>query len=78
MRTLVLGASGQIGAYTAQDLVEFCKADVTAASRKLSNVKKAMTDLNLDEQVKLAEVDANDADALATLARTEKIDTIVN
>jgi saccharopine dehydrogenase-like NADP-dependent oxidoreductase len=78
MRTLVLGASGQIGAYTVQDLVEFYKADVTAASRKLSNVKKAMTDLNLAEHVKLAELDANDTQAVATLARNERIDTVVN
>ena len=78
MRTLVLGASGQIGAYTVQDLVEFYKADVTAASRKLSNVKKAMIDLNLAEHVKLAELDANDTQAVATLVRNERIDTVVN
>ena len=47
MKTLVLGASGQIGAYTVQDLVEFYRADVIASSRKLANVKKAMTDLGL-------------------------------
>jgi len=78
MRTLVLGASGQIGAYTVQDLVEFYKADVVAASRKLANVKKAMTDLKLAESVKLAELDANNTDAVAAMAKAEKIDTVVN
>jgi len=78
MRTLVLGASGQIGAYTVQDLVEFYKADVVAASRKLANVKKAMTDLKLVESVKLAELDANNTDAVAAMAKAEKIDTVVN
>lgn len=78
MRTLVLGASGQIGAYTVQDLVEFCKAEVIAASRKLANVKKAMVDLKLVDRVKTAELDANKVDDVAELARDEKVDTVVN
>jgi len=78
MRTLVLGASGQIGAYTVQDLIEFYKADVIAASRKLSNVRKAMTDLKLADRVNLAELDASDTSAVADLAKAEKIDTVVN
>lgn len=78
MRTLVLGASGQIGAYTVQDLVEFYKADVIATSRKLSNVKKAMTDLKLADRVKFAELDANNTSAVANLANAEKVDTVVN
>ena len=78
MRTLVLGASGQIGAYTVQDLVEFYKADVIASSRNLSNVKKAMTDLKIADRVKLAELDASDTSAVVDLARAEKIDTVVN
>ena len=78
MRTLVVGASGQIGAYTVQDLVEFYKADVIAASRKLTNVKKAMADLKLADRVNFAELDATNTSAVADLARAEKIDTVVN
>jgi len=78
MKTLVLGASGQIGAYTAQDLVEFSKADVIASSRKLGNVKKAMDDLHLGKQVDVMELDASDTDAVAKVAKSEKVDTVVN
>jgi len=78
MKTLVLGASGQIGAYTAQDLIEFSKADVIASSRKLGNVKKAMDDLHLGTRVNVMELDANDTDAVARVAKTEKVDTVVN
>lgn len=78
MRTLVIGASGQIGAYTAQDLVEFYKAEVVAASRKLANVKKAMTDLRLADRVNTMEVDASNTDDVTRLARAERIDTVVN
>lgn len=78
MRTLVLGASGQIGAYTVQDLVEFYRTEVIAASRKLANVKKAVTDLRLADRVKIAELDANNAGDVAKLARDEKVDTVVN
>ena len=78
MKTLVLGASGQIGAYTVQDLVEFYKADVIASSRKLTNVKKAMTDLGLAKRVKMAELDAGNTESVAKLAQTERVDTVVN
>lgn len=78
MKTLVLGASGQIGAYTVQDLVEFCKAEVIASSRKLGNVKRAMTDLKLADRVKLMELDASNTDAVARIAKSEHVDTVVN
>lgn len=78
MKTLVLGASGQIGAYTVQDLVEFCKAEVVASSRKLANVKKAMTDLRLVSRVKIMELDAGNTDNVAKVAQAEKVDTVVN
>ncbi len=78
MKTLVLGASGQIGAYTVQDLVEFCKAEVVASSRKLANVKKAMTDLRLVSRVKIMELDAGNTDNVAKVAQEEKVDTVVN
>ena len=78
MKTLVLGASGQIGAYTVQDLVEFYKAEVVASSRKLPNVKKAMTDLRLVSRVKIMELDAGNTDNVAKVAQAEKVDTVVN
>jgi len=78
MKTLVLGASGQIGAYTVQDLVEFYKADVVASSRKLANVKKAMTDLGVADRVKMMELDAGNTENVAKLAQAERVDTVVN
>jgi saccharopine dehydrogenase (NAD+, L-lysine-forming) len=78
MKALVLGASGQIGAYTVQDLVEFWKVEVIAASRKLANVKKAMTDLKLADHVKIVELNASKPDDVAKLAKAEKIDAVVN
>jgi len=78
MKTLVLGASGQIGAYTVQDLVEFYKAEVIATSRKVANVKKAMTDLRLVDRVKIMELDASKTTEVAKLAKAETVDTVVN
>ena len=78
MKTLVLGASGQIGAYTVQDLVEFYKAEVIASSRKLANVKKAMADLRLANRVKTMELDAGNTHNLAKLVQAERVDTVVN
>ena len=78
MKTLVLGASGQIGAYTAQDLVEFSRAEVIAASRRLGNVKKTMQDLKLKDRVHVLELDARDTDTVAKVAKSEGVDTIVN
>ena len=78
MKALVLGASGQIGAYAVQDLVEFSKAEVVAASRKLANVKKAMDDLHLGSRTTVMELDASDTDAVAKVARAERVDTVVN
>ncbi len=78
MKTLVLGASGQIGAHTVQDLVEYYKAEVIASSRKLANVKKAMTDLGLAKRVKVAELDAGNTENVAKLAQAERVDAVVN
>jgi len=78
MKALVLGASGQIGAYTVQDLVELSKAEVVAASRKLGNVKKAMDDLHLGGRTTAMELDASDTDAVAKVAKAEHVDTVVN
>lgn len=79
MKVLVLGASGQIGAYTVQDLVEFAGVkDIIASSRKTANVKKAMDDLNLTKRVKLMAVDAHDTAAVLKTIRDEKVDAVVN
>lgn len=79
MKCLVLGASGQIGAYTVQDLVEFCGVkDIIASSRKISNVKKAMDDLKLGKKVQLMEIDANDVDKVYQTIKKEKVDAVVN
>jgi len=78
VKTLVLGASGQIGAYTVQDLVEFSRAEVIASSRKLGNVKKAMDDLRLGDRVGVMEIDASDTDAVAKVVKSEGVDTVTN
>lgn len=78
MKTLVLGASGQIGAYTVQDLVEFYKAEVVATSRSRANVKKAMTDVGVAERVKIMELDASKPEDVAKLAKAEGVETVVN
>jgi saccharopine dehydrogenase-like NADP-dependent oxidoreductase len=78
MKTLVLGASGQIGAYGVQDLVEFAKLDVIASSRKLDNVKRAMTDVKLGNKVQLMELDASNTEAVAKVIKAERVDTVMN
>ncbi len=79
MTVLVLGASGQIGAYTVQDLIEFCgEKDVVASSRKMANVKKAMDDLKLGKKVKLLELDANDVPKVLETIKKEKVTSVVN
>ncbi|MDQ1372542.1 MAG: NAD-dependent epimerase/dehydratase family protein [Candidatus Thermoplasmatota archaeon] len=79
MKALVLGASGQIGAYAVQDLVEMCGVkDIVASSRKVVNVKKAMGDLKLDKKVKMMELDARDTDMVLKTIRSEKVDAVVN
>ena len=78
MKALVLGASGQIGAYAVQDLVEFYNADVVAASRKLGNVRKAITDLGLGDRVEFMELDASNVDAVANAAKTQQVETVLN
>jgi len=79
MRSLVLGGSGQIGAYTVQDLVEmFGVKDVIVSSRKLDNVKRAMKDLKLDKRVRMMEIDASDKDKVLQTIKKEKIDAVIN
>jgi len=78
MKTLVLGASGQIGAYGVQDLVEFANAEVIASSRRLGNVKRAMTDLKLGNKVQMMELDASNTEAVARVIKAEKVETVMN
>lgn len=79
MSILVLGASGQIGAYTAQDLVDMCgEKDVIASSRKMANVKRAMDDLKLGKKVKLMEVDATNTAKVLDVIKKEKVESVVN
>jgi saccharopine dehydrogenase-like NADP-dependent oxidoreductase len=79
MKALILGASGQIGAYTAQDMIEMCGVkDLIVSSRKLRNVKKAMGDLNLTSKVRMMEIDANDTEKVLRVIKREKVDAVVN
>ena len=78
MRTLVIGAAGQIGAYTVRDLLEFYRADVIAADRNLENTKKVMTDVLSTDEVQTEQVEANDSVALAKVAKAEQVETVIN
>lgn len=79
MSILVLGASGQIGAYTVQDLIEFCgEKDVIASSRKMANVKQAMDDLKLTKKLKLMELDATNTAKVLETIKKEKVESVVN
>ena len=78
MKALVLGAAGQIGAYTVQDLVEFSKAEVIASSLRLGDVRKSVDDLHLADRVQVIELDINDTDAVAKVAKAGGVDTVVN
>jgi saccharopine dehydrogenase (NAD+, L-lysine-forming) len=78
MRTLVIGAAGQIGAYTVQDLVGFYNADIMAADRRLASLKKAMADLELADKIKAMELEADNIDAVAKAVKSEGIETVVN
>src|SRR4030065_617944 len=79
MSVLVLGASGQIGAYTVHELIEFCgEKDVIASSRRMSNVKKAMDDLKLTKKVKLMEIDATETSKVLETIKKEKVESVVN
>ena len=79
MKALVLGASGQIGALTVQDLVEMCKVDVIASSRSLERTKKAIKDLKVNpNKVTTMEIDAKDLTKLDKVMKKEKPDTVAN
>jgi saccharopine dehydrogenase-like NADP-dependent oxidoreductase len=79
MSILVLGASGQIGAYAVQDLIEMCgEKDIIASSRKMANVKQAMDDLKLTKKLKLMELDATNTAKVLETIKKEKVESVVN
>jgi lysine 6-dehydrogenase len=78
VKTLVIGAAGQIGAYAVQDLVEFYNADIVATDRRLANLKKAMVDLKLGDKVSTVELEASSIDAVAKAVKAEGVETVVN
>ena len=79
MSILVLGASGQIGGFAVQDLVEMCgEKDVIASSRRMSHVTKAVDDLKLSNKVKVMELDATDSSKLLETIKREKVESVVN
>jgi lysine 6-dehydrogenase len=78
MKTLVIGAGGQIGAYAVQDLVEFYNTEIIAADRRLVNLKKAMDDMRLSEKVRVMELEAGNIDAVVKTVKSEGIETVVN
>jgi lysine 6-dehydrogenase len=68
MKVLVIGASGQIGAWTVRDLVEFYDAEVIAADLSLERVKKLSEHVGKDNVTPI-KLDAGDADALKKAAK---------
>jgi lysine 6-dehydrogenase len=75
MKVLVVGASGQMGALSVRDLVDFYKADVVAADRKLDRVKEVATATD-ENKVTPIRLDATDAKALAKALKG--VDVVVN
>jgi len=68
MKVLVIGASGQIGAWTVRDLVEFYDAEVIAADLSLERVKKLSEHVGKDNVTPI-KLDASNADALRKAAK---------
>lgn len=75
MKVLVVGASGQMGAMTVEDLVEFYKADVIAADRRLDRVKQVVSSLGHGKATAV-ELDAADPKAMKEAAKD--VDIIIN
>jgi len=68
MRVLVVGASGQIGAWTVHDLVNYYDADVIAADLSLDRVKKLAEQVGKDNVTPI-KLDANNAEELRKAAK---------
>lgn len=75
MKVLVVGASGQMGALTVRDLVDFYDADVVAADLSLERVKKVAEAVS-KEHVTPVKLDATDKDALRKAAKG--VDVVFN
>lgn len=75
MKVLVVGASGQMGAMTVRDLVDFYGADVIAADVKLDRVKQAVSKLGKGKATPI-ELDATDPKALRAVAK--EVDVVIN
>ncbi len=68
MKVLVIGAPGQIGAWTVKDLVDFYHADVIAADLSLERVTKLAEHVGRDKVTPI-KLDASDASALKKAAK---------
>jgi saccharopine dehydrogenase-like NADP-dependent oxidoreductase len=68
MKVLVVGASGQIGAWTVHDLVNYYDADVIAADLSLDRVKKLAEQVGKDNVTPI-KLDANNAEELRKAAK---------
>jgi saccharopine dehydrogenase-like NADP-dependent oxidoreductase len=68
MKVLVLGASGQIGAWTVHDLVNYYDADVIAADLSLDRVKKLAEQVGKDNVTPI-KLDASNAEELRKAAK---------
>jgi saccharopine dehydrogenase-like NADP-dependent oxidoreductase len=75
MKTLIIGASGQMGALAMRDLVEFYDAEIVAADLNLERVRKVVesTKSKKSEAIKL---DVTDAQALKKALKD--VDTVLN
>jgi saccharopine dehydrogenase-like NADP-dependent oxidoreductase len=68
MKVLVLGAAGQIGAWTVKDLVDYYDAEVVAADLSLERVKTLAEHVGKDNVTPI-QLDATDASALKRAAK---------
>jgi saccharopine dehydrogenase-like NADP-dependent oxidoreductase len=68
MKVLVLGAAGQIGAWTVKDLVDYYDAEVVAADLSLERVKTLAKHIGKDNVTPI-ELDASDPSALKKAAK---------
>lgn len=75
MKALVIGASGQIGAMTVRDLVDFYDAEVIAADLNLERVKKIASSMK-GGNVKAIKLNATDSSALKKVAKD--VDVVIN
>ncbi len=68
MKVLVIGAPGQIGAWTVHDLVNYYDAEVIAADLDFERAKKLADDVGKDNVTPI-KLDASDPDALRKAAK---------